>query len=156
MASKRKGKGKPHARRNRLAVRTKRRVAKRHATKATPRKRAQRQANGRRDWRPRFLKTLRNTGVVGMAARAAGITRQHAYRVAKQQPEFRAEWEEVEEAALDKLEASAMRRAEKDRVLTIFILKSKRRSVYGDRPTGPAIPHVLMDNIPENSPGNPA
>lgn len=100
-----------------------------------------------------FLKHLAETGAVRASAQAAGYAdSQMVNQYRKQDPEFAAAWEAAEEAAIDKWEAEAARRAfegtEKgiyfrgERVdtetqysdgLAQFMLKAKRPGIYGER-----------------------
>lgn len=86
-------------------------------------------------WQPAFLTALRNSGNIRAACQAAGITRAMAYHARKTKPVFAAEWDEAMNDAIDLLEAAAWQRArtQQSDTLTIFLLKSHRREVYGDR-----------------------
>lgn len=58
-----------------------------------------------------FLETLRATCNVTLAAAAVGMHRDNLYRWRKRDPEFRAEWHNAVEEAIDLLEAELHRRA---------------------------------------------
>lgn len=61
------------------------------------------------DWRPIFLKALRETvGVVQPAAEAARVNRDTAYEERKKNPDFAAAWESAVQAGVDDLEAHAL------------------------------------------------
>jgi hypothetical protein len=108
-------------------------------------------------WVGPFLVALANSPSVADAARAAGITRQRAYQYRQDDPEFAAEWEDAHEQAIDSLVGESYRRArhgtekpvfykgdecgrirEFSDTLAIFLLKTHRREVYGDRERQPA------------------
>src|ERR1700757_4037730 len=59
----------------------------------------------------RFIKALSKTGCVTKAAALAGTSRTRVYELRKINPAFAAAWEEAEEAAADRLEDEARRRA---------------------------------------------
>jgi hypothetical protein len=86
------------------------------------------------DWYPAFLRALRATPNVSRAARAVGITRQAAYWAREQDPEFAREWQAAQDEGLDALEEQLMKRGKKSSdTAAIFMLKSHRREIYGDR-----------------------
>ena len=64
-----------------------------------------------KDRREVFLRALAETGIVTIAAGAAGITRARAYQVRQQDQGFATAWDEAEQRAADALEAEAWRRA---------------------------------------------
>lgn len=81
-----------------------------------------------------FIANLGGSGNVSAACAAAGISRQTAYQWRDSDPVFAAEWDAKLEEGLDELEREAQRRAkESSDTLLIFLLKSKRRSVFGDQ-----------------------
>jgi predicted MPP superfamily phosphohydrolase len=83
------------------------------------------------EWRPIFLKVLRNTANVRAACEKAGVTRQAAYKSRNASEEFRAQWDEAIEDAVDVLEAVAQDRARKTSdTLLIFLLKAHRPDKY--------------------------
>lgn len=86
-----------------------------------------------RDWRSIFLSIYRQTGIVALACRAAGISRTHAYRERQRSTTFAAAWADAEEDATEGLEAEARRRAlASSDTLLIFLLKARRPHVYRD------------------------
>lgn len=64
-----------------------------------------------RKWRQKFLEGLKLRGIVTGACQEAGVTRCRAYKERAENPEFAELWEEAIEAAADRLEAEAWRRA---------------------------------------------
>lgn len=58
-----------------------------------------------------FIGTLADSGNVSRAAQAIGINRRTAYRWRRGDAEFRAEWDQAIETAVDALEEEARRRA---------------------------------------------
>mgnify|MGYP001561557606 CR=1 FL=1 len=115
------------------------------ATKATPIKK------GRRDWRTSFLAALRQSPNVSEAAEAARINRGTAYREYKINSDFAEAWEDAIGTALDHAEGELYRRGvegvdkpvtvagvrevirEYSDTLLIFLLKNRRREIYGER-----------------------
>lgn len=86
------------------------------------------------DWVPVFLAMLRESGNVRLSCSQAGIARSLAYARRESDPEFRRQWDEALEEALDLLEAAARARALTiSDTLLIFLLKSHRRHIYGDK-----------------------
>jgi hypothetical protein len=59
----------------------------------------------------RFLQALANTGSVTAAIAVAGSSRTRLYELRKADPAFACAWQEAEEAAVDRLEDEARRRA---------------------------------------------
>ena len=66
---------------------------------------------GRRAWHSVFLDGLRATGNVSESARAANICRSRVYECRHRDPVFAAAWADALEAAADRLEMEAFRRA---------------------------------------------
>jgi DNA-binding phage protein len=66
---------------------------------------------GDRDWIPRFLEALSLMPNVSSAARTAGISRAMVYLERKENPEFRAAWDEAVDVGVDLLEQVAHTRA---------------------------------------------
>ncbi len=106
----------------------------------------------KREWKPRFVDNLRETGNVSAAARHAGVSRQTVYKERGASEQFREAWDDAMEEAMDLLEAEARRRAydgtlkpvyykgapvgeirEYSDTLTIFLLKGRRPDVFKDR-----------------------
>jgi hypothetical protein len=101
-----------------------------------------------------FLAAFAESHLVSEAAKRAGIHRDTAYAWRKADPEFAAEWAEIEEASTERLEQEALRRAvdgwverpvfdkEGEQVgevrkfsdtLLIFMLKARRPDTYRER-----------------------
>ncbi|MDA5194934.1 hypothetical protein [Govanella unica] len=97
-----------------------------------------------------FLKALRQTGTVTVAAEKAGVSRGQAYQFRKKDKTFRQAWDDALQAALDELETELRRRAmqgveqpvyfggkECGRIRTyndnlgMFLLRAHRGEVYG-------------------------
>lgn len=109
-----------------------------------------------------FLRTLRQTGTVTVAAEKAGVSRSQAYQLRKKDKAFAQDWDDALQAALDELEAELRRRAmqgteqpvyfggkECGRIRTyndnlgMFLLRAHRAEIYGaaktaDSDEGPA------------------
>ena len=62
-------------------------------------------------WKAPFLEALASTCNVSAAAKIAGITRQHAYRVKDEDSDFAGAWDEAIAVAVDVLRATAWRLA---------------------------------------------
>lgn len=105
-----------------------------------------------REWDSDFLASLALTPNVAEACRNAGITRKAAYDRRKADPDFAAAWDEALEESTDELVAEVYRRAthgvekpiyykgnivghvqEYSDSLAAFLLRSHRRSVYGEQ-----------------------
>lgn len=94
------------------------------ATRATP----------KRDWRPTFLEALAQHPDVSKACATAGINRTTAYRARQADEDFAIAWSDAHAKSLDELEAALFARAvDSDTTAAIFLLKSHRPDVYGDR-----------------------
>jgi hypothetical protein len=86
------------------------------------------------EWKPVFLATLAESGIVRDCCRLAGVARSVAYETRDRDPEFAAAWADALEDACDGLAATARARAlESSDTLLIFLLKSHKPEVYGDR-----------------------
>ena len=102
--------------------------------------------------RKRFLAAIADSGNITAACEAARLSRAAMYAWRADDPSFAAEWDAALELGLDSLEDELMRRAkdgtlrpvfqggelvghirEYSDTLGIFMLKSRRRHVYGDR-----------------------
>ena len=82
-------------------------------------------------WKRTFLKALRDTGNIRVAAQAAGVHRSAPYAARIKSQRFRAEWDKALEEAVELLEAEARRRAiAGSDVLLIFLLKAHKPSMY--------------------------
>ena len=64
--------------------------------------------NARHNWKPVFLRALRERGTVTKACQAAKVSRTAVYRARQQDEEFAVAWAEVDEEVTDLLEASAL------------------------------------------------
>jgi hypothetical protein len=81
-----------------------------------------------------FLAHLGVSGNISAAASAAGVDRKTPYNWREADPAFAAAWDAQCEAGLDELEREAARRAlDSSDTLLIFLLKSKRRGVFGEK-----------------------
>lgn len=68
------------------------------------------------------------------AARAAGVTRMTLFNWKDAHPSFARRWDEANETVTDSIEATATEKAlGGDTALLIFMLKTRRRSVYQER-----------------------
>jgi len=104
--------------------------------------------------RQTFLAHLRQTGNVSAAAERSGVSRSGAYALRAADGDFRAQWDDAMESAMDDLEAELRRRAiegtEKpvfyggetvgtirsySDSLAMFLLRSRRPHVFGERGT---------------------
>lgn len=97
------------------------------------------------DWRPGFIAALcERPFAVGWAAAKAGINRSMAYHEKDGNPAFAEAWHRVIETALDEREhtlwESTAPGAPKHENMTglIFLLKARRKAVYGGVGDGPA------------------
>lgn len=125
------------------------------------------------------MEYLRGSANVSRSAKEAGVTRQAAYKERENSDTFREAWDDAIEEGLDYLEEEARRRAfegidkpvyyqgeevgyvhEYSDTLMIFLLKGRRREVYGDKvkqehsgPAGGPI-EVIEVGGPENGDGN--
>ena len=74
-----------------------------------------------------FIETLEAQGTVSHAAKAAGVSRQTAYRWRDEDPEFADLWSEAHENAVDAVENVIYQRAlGGDVIAAIFYLKAQR------------------------------
>lgn len=132
--------------------------AKKPTRKPTPKK----------DWRPKFLATLADTGSVVRAVKAAGIHRSTAYDHRESDKAFADAWKEAETISVEVMESEARRRAvegckrpvfhagkrvgevlEYSDTLLIFLLKAHKPDKYRDRSSvehsgGTTVTHVYM------------
>ena len=94
-------------------------------------------------WEPRFLDAFRNAGNVRVACQAAGVSRNTPYARARDDPEFKAAWDQAREDAVDLLDAIAWKRAQDNSDYLLWkLLQAHRRSVYGDKLEVDARAHV--------------
>jgi hypothetical protein len=85
-------------------------------------------------WQQRFLSALRKTPSVKHACSAAGISRQHAYKIRAAVPAFAEQWQDALDASVDDLEAVAFKlAAEGDANLITFLLRCHRPQIYKER-----------------------
>jgi hypothetical protein len=85
-------------------------------------------------WEKSFLAAFGVLPNIKVACEQAGVSRQHVLQWKRDCPRFAEDFHHAEENGLDNIEAHMMRRAmEKDTLAGIFILKNKRREVYGDK-----------------------
>lgn len=83
------------------------------------------------EWRPVFVEALRNSANVRAACKAAGVSREAAYKSRRRSSAFAKAWNEALEDAVDMLEAIAIDRARKQSdLLLIFLLKAHRPAKY--------------------------
>lgn len=81
----------------------------------------------REDWTVRFLTVYAATGIVRLAATAAGVSRSAPYKKAQISAGFAAKWLAARDDAVDVLEAEARRRAlTSSDALLMFLLKADR------------------------------
>ncbi len=82
-------------------------------------------------WQQTFLDSMLSTPNVTVACRAAQISRQQAYRVRGDDPQFAALWQEALDKSVDELEQRAFQIAmEGDTNLLQFILRAHRPETY--------------------------
>lgn len=62
-------------------------------------------------WKPLFLAELEKWGVVSHAAREAGISKRHVYRVRESDPEFAEAWDEAKDRIVGTIEVVLRQRA---------------------------------------------
>lgn len=94
-----------------------------------------------------FLKVMRETGNIRVAAEACGYKRNVFFVHREKNPEFAAAWEEAYQDAMDKLELEAMRRA-KDGVAEPIMFQGRQigtRYIRSDR----LIEFLLIGGRPE-------
>lgn len=91
------------------------------------------EANGRID---RFIEAYSQRGIVGEACKAAGISRDTAYKWRKKYRTFAERWDQAREDAIDRLEGIAHGIAEgderqpPDKGMVKWLLAANRRSKY--------------------------
>ena len=99
------------------------------------------------------IASFRQLGVVRYACEDAGIDRGTWYNWIEQDPEFAAAVKKAKEDAIDVLERAAIERGRTvSDTLAIFLLKSQRREVYGERQqlehTGPGGGPLQTQQVP--------
>lgn len=86
--------------------------------------------------REKFLLGIMRRGIVSDGLESADLTRSLAYVWRKEDPDFAADWDAALEIGLSSLEDEGMRRAHTTSdTLLMFMLKTRKRDVYGDRMT---------------------
>ena len=82
-----------------------------------------------------ILDALSGLAGKGEAAHKAGISRKTLYNWRDANPDFAEALADVDEGVTDLVEAAALRKAirDGDTTMQIFLLKTRRRDVYGDR-----------------------
>jgi hypothetical protein len=86
------------------------------------------------DWQPGFLEALEKGHTVAGACKAAKVGRTTAYEARRRDEKFARAWQDLEEQAIEVLEAEAYRRAiDGSDKLMEFLLKARRPEVYRDR-----------------------
>ena len=87
-----------------------------------------------RDWKPAFIAALQKTPNVTKACQIAKISRTMAYEARKDDADFRRQWDEADEAALDKIEQAGVDMATSMRPesagLIKFFLQTRRPERY--------------------------
>jgi len=94
-------------------------------------------AEARPEWCKPFLKIFTKCGVVSWAAEECGVARQTVYHYKKVHPDFAAEFEEAEAESIEWVEAAAVKGAVMagNPQLIMFLLRSRKRHVYGEYKT---------------------
>ena len=89
------------------------------------------------DWKPAFLASMRKLPNALKAAKAAGVTRQAAYKERALNPEFAAQWDEAKREGIEDVERIMMELARlrdpKHNTIRMFMLRAHMPEVYGDR-----------------------
>lgn len=99
-------------------------------------------------WQARFVAALEKSPNISAAARAAGINRTYAYAHREENADFAAAWDAAIQKAVDELEAAAFRRGKaRSDTLAIFLLKSHRAEVYGERKPPPQDVNVHLTGL---------
>ena len=113
------------------------------ATKATPPPN-----KSRRDWRGPFLLALRKRGNIKESCEKAGISREHAYDVRRNDPVFRAKWDAALEDAVDGLENQAWKMAMSTKApdgrMLKFLLEAHRPALYRAPKNGVHVGPVII------------
>jgi hypothetical protein len=91
-------------------------------------------AKSANEWHPVFLEALKAMPVVRLACEHAGISRKTAYKSRTEDAEFRTQWDDAIEDGIDIIEANCHAHARQgNERLMIFILKTRRRRLYGEK-----------------------
>lgn len=78
------------------------------------------------DWKKLFLEAMAETPVVKVACKAAGVSRQHAYKARRDDPDFLRAWDIAVEDGLDLVDASVHESAKLDLTAALYILNTRR------------------------------
>ena len=81
----------------------------------------------------RFIAALEAQGTVLHACKAAGISRQTAYRWQREDPDFAEQWDEAHENAVDVVESTIYQQAVGGNTLAGFFYLKAHRPIYRDR-----------------------
>ena len=81
----------------------------------------------------RFITALEAQGTVLHACKAAGISRQTAYRWQRDDPDFADQWDEAHENAVDVVESTIYQQAVGGNTLAGFFYLKAHRPIYRDR-----------------------
>ena len=106
------------------------------------------------EWKDVFLSVLRAMPVVRVACEQSGVSRKTVYQWRERDAEFAKAWDEAREDGIDRIEEHVMAQALKDNLTAgIFLLKSLRRNVYGEKlqhpwPGGQPVPVQIVS--PDN------
>jgi hypothetical protein len=94
-------------------------------------------------WKRRFISALSKAPSVKAACAAAGISRDAAYDNRRRDPQFAAAWQAAIDLSIDQVESQTIQfvldgpsdngTASAWASLAMFLLKSHKRSVYGDK-----------------------
>ena len=105
-------------------------------------------ARSAREWVPVFLEALKAMPVVRLACEHAGISRKTAYQWRDQSDEFRSEWRDALEDGIYMVEAQLHARARQtDTRAAMFLLRSLRREVYGERVAVDVKGHLSLEEV---------
>jgi hypothetical protein len=84
-----------------------------------------------KQWQEKFIAALREAPHVGLACKAANISREMAYRDRRDNPTFEKQWSAALEDAISDCEVVAFREAMRGNTqLLIFLLKCHKPTVY--------------------------
>ncbi|HZV13472.1 MAG TPA: hypothetical protein VFA55_09680 [Candidatus Kapabacteria bacterium] len=83
-----------------------------------------------KQWKKKFIETLEETGNVGSACAAAGVSRATAYKARERYNKFAHEWNDAIDIATSALEDIANERARRDNGMLKFLLQARRPAVY--------------------------
>ena len=84
-----------------------------------------------KQWQEKFIAALREAPHVGLAAKAAGVSREICYRTRRENPTFKKKWQAALDDAISDLEVVAFREAARGNVPLIqFLLRCHKPTVY--------------------------